>query len=159
MLHCQILPPPPTVEDTMDNVVLTPYNRPESAFNFEGWQETPLRGLLSLLPRSPPLVAATPCTDSSLEAVIHSVLLQFHHNTAKVKPLYEVRDPPPATQNSRACEHNSTTTARKGSGPRTGSEAPKPAGSQHEAATMNCCQCVEYCQHLCRTSSTIILQR
>ena len=61
----------------MDDVALTPYNRPESAFNFEGWQESPQRGLPSLLPHSPPSVAAAPSTDSSPEAVIHNVPLQF----------------------------------------------------------------------------------
>ena len=35
MSYCQILPPPPTIEDAMEDVALTPYNRPESAFNFE----------------------------------------------------------------------------------------------------------------------------
>ena len=73
MSHRQILPPPPTVEDAMDDVALTPYNRPESAFNSQGWQEAPQRGLPSLLPRSPPSVAAAPSTVRSLEAVIHNV--------------------------------------------------------------------------------------
>ena len=41
MSQRQILPPLPTVEDAMDDVALTPYNRPESAFNLEGWQEAP----------------------------------------------------------------------------------------------------------------------
>ena len=77
MSHRQILPPPPTVEDGMDDVALTPYNRPECAFNFEGWQEAPQRGLLSLLRRSPPSVAAAPSTESSPEAVIHSIPLHF----------------------------------------------------------------------------------
>ena len=77
MSHCQIRPPPPTIEDIMDDVALTPYNRPESAFNFEGWQEEPQCGLPSLLPRVPPSVAAAPSTDSRPEAVIHSVPLQF----------------------------------------------------------------------------------
>ena len=30
----------------------------------------------------------------------------FNHHAAKAKPLYEVRDPPPATQNSRAYKPN-----------------------------------------------------
>ena len=30
----------------------------------------------------------------------------FNHNAAKAKPLYEVKDPPPATQNSKVCRHN-----------------------------------------------------
>ena len=77
MSRRQILQPPPTVEDAMDDVALTPYNPPESAFNFEAWQEAPQRGLPSLLPNSPPSVAAAPSTDSSSEAVIHSVPLQF----------------------------------------------------------------------------------
>ena len=77
MSHRQILPPPPTVEDAMVDVALTLYNCPESAFNFKGWQEAPQRGLPSLLPRLPPSVAAASSTDSSPEAVIHSVPLQF----------------------------------------------------------------------------------
>ena len=77
MSNRQILPPPPTVADAMDGEALTPYNRLDSAFNFEGWQEAPLCVLASLLLRSPPSVAAAPFTDSSPEAVIHSALLQF----------------------------------------------------------------------------------
>ena len=77
MSHRQIPSPPPTVVDAMDNVALTYYNRPESAFNFEGWQEAPQRGLPSLLPCLPLSVAATPSTYSSSEGVIHSVTLQF----------------------------------------------------------------------------------
>ena len=85
MSYRQILPPLPTVEDAMDDVALIPYNRPESAFNFEGWQEAPQHGLPSLLPRSPPLVAAAPSTDSSPEAVIYSVPLQFQPQRRKGK--------------------------------------------------------------------------
>jgi len=33
------LPPPPTVEDAMDDVALTPYHHPQSTLNFEGWSE------------------------------------------------------------------------------------------------------------------------
>ena len=85
MSHRQILPPPPTVEDPMDDVALTPYNSLESAFNFEGWQEAPQRGLLSALSHSPPSVAAAPSTDSSPEAVIHSVPLQLQPQRRKGK--------------------------------------------------------------------------
>ena len=46
MSHRQILPPPPTIEHDMDKVALAPYTRSESAFNFEGWQETLQGGLL-----------------------------------------------------------------------------------------------------------------
>ena len=85
MSHRQILPPPPTVEDVMDDVALTLYNRPESAFNFEGWQEAPQHRLPSLLRRSPPSVVAAPSTDSSPETVIHSVPLQFQPQHRKGK--------------------------------------------------------------------------
>ena len=61
----------------MDNVALTPYNCPESTFNFEGWPEASQRELLQLLPCSPPQPTAAPSTDSSPEAVISSVPLQF----------------------------------------------------------------------------------
>ena len=77
MSQRSIQPPPPTVEDSMYNVALTPYNHPESAFNSAGWQEAPQRGLPSLLPRFPPEATSAPFTDSSPEAVIHSVPLQF----------------------------------------------------------------------------------
>ena len=69
----------------MDDVVLTFYNRPECAFNFEGWQEAPERGQPSLLPRSPSSVAAAPSSDSSPETVIHSVLSQFQPQRRKGK--------------------------------------------------------------------------
>ena len=113
MSHRQILLPPPTVEDGMDDVALTPYNRPEFAFNFEVWQEAPQRGLPSLLPRLPPSVATAPSTDSSSEAVIHSVPLQFQPQRRKGKPLYEVKDPAPASQNSRVSGHNYNNYSKK----------------------------------------------
>ena len=96
MSHRQILPPPPTVEDAMDDVALTPYNPPDSAFNFEGWQEAPQRGPLSLLPRSPPLVTAAPSNDSSPEAVIHSVPLQFQPQRRKGKAPIRSQGPTPS---------------------------------------------------------------
>ena len=70
----------------MDDVALTLYNCPESAFNFEGWQEAPERGLLQVLPHSPPQATAAPSTDSSPEVVIHSVPLQFQPNAVKARP-------------------------------------------------------------------------
>ena len=39
MLQNQILSPSLTIEDIRDEVALTPYNHPELAYNFEGWQE------------------------------------------------------------------------------------------------------------------------
>ena len=36
ILHCQILPSVPTVEDTMDDVALTLYILSKMAFNFKG---------------------------------------------------------------------------------------------------------------------------
>ena len=98
MSHYQILPPPPTVEDGMGDVALTPYNRPESAFNFEGWQEALQRGLPPLLPRSPPSVAAASSSDSSPEAVIHSVQLQFQPQRRKGKA--PARSQGPTTSNT-----------------------------------------------------------
>ena len=61
----------------MDDVALTPYNGPESAFNFKGWQEAPEHGLPQLLPYSPQQATAAPSTDTSPEVVIHNVPLQF----------------------------------------------------------------------------------
>ena len=69
----------------MDYMALIPCNRPESAFNFKGWQEAPQHGLPSLVPHSPPTGAAGPSTDSSPEAVIHSVPLQFQAERRKGK--------------------------------------------------------------------------
>ena len=80
----------------MDDMTLTPYNHPELVFNFEGWQEAPQRGLPSLLPRSPPFVAAAPSTDSSPEAVIHSVLLQFQPQSRKGKAPVRSQGPTPS---------------------------------------------------------------
>ena len=96
MLHRHILPPSPTVEDAMDDVALTPYNRPDSAFNFEGWQEAPQRGLPSLLPRSPPSGAAAPSADSSPETVIPSVPLQFQPQRRKGKAPIRSQGPTPS---------------------------------------------------------------
>ena len=69
----------------MDDVELTPYNRPESVFNFERWQEAPQCGLPQLLPYSSPQPTTASSTDSSLEAVIHSALLQFQPQRRKGK--------------------------------------------------------------------------
>ena len=80
----------------MDNVALTPYNRPESAFNFQGWQEALQRGLPSLLLRAPPSVVAAPSTDSSPEAVIHSVPLQFQPQRRKGKAPARSQGPTPS---------------------------------------------------------------
>ena len=85
MSRCQILPPPPMVEDTMNDVVFTPYNQPESTFNFEGWQEALQCGLPLLFSHSPPQATSTPTTDSSPEAVIHSMPLQFQPQRYKGK--------------------------------------------------------------------------
>ena len=37
----------------------------------------------------------------------------FNHNTTKAKPLYEARDPSPATRYSKACEHSYNKYSRK----------------------------------------------
>src|SRR5438105_15585647 len=73
MSQRRIMPPNPSAEDAMDEDALAPYQRPPSAFNFEGWQtERP-----QLLPRSPIAPAAAPSTDSDPDAIIHSPPLQF----------------------------------------------------------------------------------
>ena len=77
MSQLQILPPLPIVEDSMDDLALTPYNCPQYAFNFEEWQEQPQRELPSLVPHLPPTAAAAPYIDSSPEAVIYRILLWF----------------------------------------------------------------------------------
>ena len=88
--------PPPTMVDTMHDVALTSYNRPESAFNFEGWQEAPERGLRQLLPCSPPQATAAPSTDHSPQAVIHSVRLQFQPGRYKGKAPVQSLVPTPS---------------------------------------------------------------
>ena len=93
MSHFHILPPPPTIEHAMYDVTLTYYNRPESAFNFAGWQEVPQHGLPSLLPRSAQSVAAAPSADSSPEAVIHSIPLQFQLQCHKGKGPVQIQAP------------------------------------------------------------------
>ena len=80
----------------MDDVALIPYNPPGSAFHFEEWQEAPERGLPSLLPCSPPSLAAAPSTDSSLEAVIHSVPLQIEPQRRKGKAPARSQGPTPS---------------------------------------------------------------
>ena len=80
----------------MEDVALTPYNRPKSAFNFEGWQEAPQCGLQSLPLRSPPSMAAAPSTDSSPEAVIHNVPLQFQPQCRKGKAPVRSQGPTPS---------------------------------------------------------------
>ena len=80
----------------MNDVALTRYNRPQSAFNFEGWQEAPKRGLPSLLTRSPPSVAVAPSTDSSPEAVIHSVPLQLQPQCGQGKAPVQSQGPIPS---------------------------------------------------------------
>ena len=80
----------------MDNVALTLFNRPESAFNYEGWQEAPQRELPSLLPCSPPSVAAAPSIDSGPKAVIYSVALQFQPQRRKGKAPVRSQGPTPS---------------------------------------------------------------
>ena len=87
MSNYQILPPLTMVKDTMDDVAVTSYNRPESSFIFERRQEVRLRILPSLLPRLLQLVAAAPSTDSSPEAGINSVPFQFQLPRHKGKAL------------------------------------------------------------------------
>ena len=69
----------------MDNIALTLYKHPESALNNEEWQEGPQRVLLPLLLHSTLSAAAAPSADSSSEAVIHSIPLQFQPQHQKRK--------------------------------------------------------------------------
>ena len=77
----------------MDNVALTPYNPAQSVFNFEGWQEAPQRGLLSLHSYSPPQVTAAPSTDISPKPVIYSIPLQFQPQRRKGKAPVQSQGP------------------------------------------------------------------
>ena len=76
VLPHHLLPPPPTVEDTMEDVGLTPYICPQSAYNFERWQKGQQHEPLLLLLHSPLSAATAQSTDSSTEAVILSLPLQ-----------------------------------------------------------------------------------
>ena len=98
MSYCYILPTPAMVEDTMHDMALTPYKQSKSAFNFEAWQEVPLDGLPQFLPFSLPQANAAPSTDSTPEAVIHSVPLQFQPQRHKGKA--SVRSWCPTTSNA-----------------------------------------------------------
>ena len=91
-----MLPPSPTVEDAINYIGLTFYNRLESAFNLEGWQEAPQRVLPLALPLSPQSVAAAPSTDSSPEAVIYNVPLQFQSQRHKGKAPVRRQGPTPS---------------------------------------------------------------
>ena len=77
-------------------MALTAYNRSESAFNLEGWQETPECGLPRLLPRSPTQATTAPSTNSSPEAVICSILLQFQLQRYRGKALVQSQGPTPS---------------------------------------------------------------
>ena len=80
----------------MYNVVLTPCNRLESAFNFEAWQEGPQRALSQLLPFSLPQATPAPFTNSSPKAVIHSVPLQVQPQCRKGKACVRSQGPTPS---------------------------------------------------------------
>src|SRR5205807_5938550 len=77
MSQRRIMPPNPSTEDAMDEDALALYQRPPSAFNFEGWQ-TGQPELPQLLPRSPIAPAAAPSTDSDPDTILHSAPLQFN---------------------------------------------------------------------------------
>jgi len=80
----QIMPLNPTVEDTLKDVDMVPYYRPESAFNFEGWVEEQT-ALPSLQPRSPAPGIVAPSTDSNPDEVIGSTSVQFRPPAARNK--------------------------------------------------------------------------
>ena len=83
MLYSQILSSPLTVEDIMNNVASRSYNCSGSALNFERWQDQPYSGMPQLLLHSFLQVTPAATTDSSLEAVIHSILLPFQRQYHK----------------------------------------------------------------------------
>ena len=80
----QIMPPNPTVEDTLEDVDIVSYYHPESAFNFEGWVEEQTV-LLSLQPHSPAPAIVAPSTDSNPDEVIGSTSIQFRPPGARNK--------------------------------------------------------------------------
>ena len=96
MSQCQILPPSPTIADSMDNVSHTSCNSLESAFNFETWQEAPQHGLLQLLLCSPLQATTAGSTDSSLEEVIHSLPLQLQSKRRKGNATAQSLEPTPS---------------------------------------------------------------
>lgn len=89
----RMLPPAATVEDAMDDVALTPYNRPQSAFNFEGWQDNQT-ALPQILPRSPPPAISAVSTDSDPDAVVHSTTVQFRPQGSQRKGKQPASKPP-----------------------------------------------------------------
>ena len=78
------LPPPPTVEDSMDDVALTSYRRPESAFDFDGWNSSQST-LPQLMAREPTAAITDPSTDSDPDHVIHSTTTQFRPSGSQCK--------------------------------------------------------------------------
>ena len=93
MSHCQIPPPPPTIEDTMDDVTLTHYNHVDSTSTFEGCQEGLQGGLPALLQWCPALGAAAPSTASTTEVVIYTIALQLQLQRHEGKGLLQSQDP------------------------------------------------------------------
>ena len=71
----------------MDNLALMHYNRLESAFNFEGWQEGPECRLSLLVLWSPLSAAAAPSTESFSKAINYSVPVEFQPQRRKSKAL------------------------------------------------------------------------
>ena len=145
MSHRQILPPPSTVEDAMDCVALTAHNRSECAFNLEGWQEASQCRLRSLLPRSPHQLRLL----YLLRVVLRQLSTAYHynvnHNTAKAKPLCELRVPTPATQNSKVCEHNYNNCSKKKKWLSHRSRNSKTSRQSTQACT---CICLPMCKRM-----------
>ena len=94
------------VEDTMDDMVLTPYNHSESAFNFQDGRmhhnvDYHNYGHVPLY--KPQLHHSLIAVHRRLSTAYH---YNFNHNAAKAKPMYEARAAAQETRNFRAYELN-----------------------------------------------------
>ena len=99
------LPPPPTVEDTMHDMALTSYRRPESAFDFDGWNRCQ-RTVLQLMAHKPSTAIITPSTDSDLDHIIHSTTAQSRLLGSQRKGKTPFRSTYPCQIHSYHCSHN-----------------------------------------------------
>ena len=93
----RVLPPPPTIEDNMDDVALTSYRRPESAFDFDGWNRSQST-LSQLMAHEPPAAITAPSTDSDPDHIIHSTTTQLRPSGSQRKGKTPVRSHVPTPE-------------------------------------------------------------
>ena len=81
----------------MDDVALTAYRRPESAFDFDGWNRSQST-LPQLMAREPQAAITAPSTDSDPDHVIHSTTTQFRPQGSQRKGKTPVRSHVPTPE-------------------------------------------------------------